>query len=63
MVSIKISFYRLNVFYTYLAKILFWNMILRMILEGYMEFAVSSIENVENVIISILMTHLIVEME
>ena len=56
MVSIKISFYRLNVFYTYLGKMLFWNMILRMILEGYMEFAVSSIENVENVIISILMT-------
>jgi hypothetical protein len=54
MVSIKISFYRLNVFYTYLANILFWNMILRMILEGYLEFAVSSIENVENVIISIL---------
>ena len=40
--------------YAYLEKMLFWNMILRMILEGYLEYAVSSIENVENVIISIL---------
>jgi hypothetical protein len=39
--------------YTYLAKMLFWNMILRMILEGYLEFAISSIKNVQNVIISI----------
>jgi hypothetical protein len=54
MVSIKVSFYRVNVVCTYLEKMLFWNMILRMILEGYLEYAVSSIENVENVIISIL---------
>ena len=29
---------------------LFWNMLLRMILEGYLEYSVSSIENVKNVI-------------
>jgi hypothetical protein len=34
---------------------LFWNMILRMILEGYIEYAVAAILNVSNVIISFLM--------
>jgi len=38
-----------NWLYEYLVRLLFWNMILRMILEGYMEYALSSIENVENV--------------
>ncbi len=32
--------------YTYLANMLFWNMIIRMILEGYMEYALSSLMNI-----------------
>jgi len=32
--------------YDYIAKILFWNMILRMIIEGYLDYAVDSITNV-----------------
>ena len=35
---------------------LFWNMILRMILEGYVEYAVAAILNVMNVSISFLMS-------
>jgi hypothetical protein len=35
-----------NKIYTYLAKLIFWNMILRMFLEGYMEFAITSLINI-----------------
>ena len=42
--------------YNHLAKMLFWNMILRMILEGYMEYAVAAILNVMNVSVSFLMS-------
>jgi hypothetical protein len=32
--------------YQYLVKLLFWNMILRMIMEGYIDYTISSILNV-----------------
>ncbi len=35
--------------YNHLAKMLFWNMILRLILEGYVEYAIAAILNVKNV--------------
>ncbi len=44
------SIYSVNKVYTYLAKIIFWNMILRMFLEGYMEYAITSLINIYNVI-------------
>jgi hypothetical protein len=37
--------YRFDAIYNFLYKMLFWNMILRMILEGYLEFAINSITN------------------
>jgi hypothetical protein len=40
---------RIKIIYEHLAKIIFWNMILRMILEGYIEYAISSILNVKDV--------------
>lgn len=35
-----------NKVYTYLANLIFWNMILRMFLEGYMEYAITSLINI-----------------
>ena len=35
--------------YTYLANLLFFNMILRMLLEGYIEYSITSMMNVTNV--------------
>ncbi len=43
------TIYRANKIYEYLAKILFWNLILRMIMEGYIDYAISSLLNVNNV--------------
>ncbi len=34
--------------YTYLAKMIFWNTILRMFLEGYMVFGITSLINIYN---------------
>ena len=36
----------INKVYTYLAKIIFWNLILRMFLEGYIEYAITSLINI-----------------
>ena len=41
--------YRINKVYTYLANLIFWNMILRMFLEGYMEYAITSLMNLYKV--------------
>ena len=42
--------------YNHLAKMLFWNVILRMILEGYVEYAMASMLNVMNVSVTLLMS-------
>jgi hypothetical protein len=42
-------FLRVKIVYDHLAKMIFWNMILRMILEGYIEYSISSIMNVQDV--------------
>jgi hypothetical protein len=47
------SKYSVNKVYTYLANLIFWNMILRYFLEGYMEYAITSLMNLENVKIKI----------
>lgn len=44
--------FRINKIYTYLANLIFWNMILRMFLEGYMEYAITSLMNLYKVSIS-----------
>ena len=44
--------FRINKVYTYLANLIFWNMILRMFLEGYMEYAITSLMNLYKVIIT-----------
>jgi len=44
----KCSF-RINKVYTFLANLIFWNMILRMFLEGYMEYALTSLINIYKV--------------
>ena len=36
----------INKIYTYLANLIFWNMILRMFLEGYMEYTITSLMNI-----------------
>jgi hypothetical protein len=36
----------INKIYTYLANLIFWNMILRIFLEGYMEYAITSLMNI-----------------
>jgi len=36
--------------YNYIANILFFNLILRLIIEGYMDFSVTSLLNVTNVL-------------
>jgi hypothetical protein len=41
--------FRIESIYNYLAKIIFWNMILRLIIESYLDFAVDSGTNVQNV--------------
>lgn len=41
--------FRINTVYEFLVKLLFWNMILRMIMEGYIDYAISSMLNVKNV--------------
>ena len=41
--------YRINKVYTYLANLIFWNMILRMFLEGYIEYAITSLMNLYKV--------------
>jgi hypothetical protein len=43
---LKNRFQFLKKVYTYLAKIIFWNMILRMFLEGYMVYAITSLINI-----------------
>jgi hypothetical protein len=47
------SKYSVNKVYTYLSNLIYWNMILRYFLEGYMEFAITSLMNLENVNIKI----------
>ena len=42
----KNKYQLVNKVYTYLAKLIFWNMILRMFLEGYMEYAITSLINI-----------------
>ena len=41
-----IKLYRIEIIYDHLSKIIFWNMILRLIIEGYLDYAVDSITNV-----------------
>jgi hypothetical protein len=36
----------MGIIYDHLSKIIFWNMILRLIIEGYLDYAVDSITNV-----------------
>lgn len=43
--QLKRRYLFLNKIYNYLAKLIFWNMILRMFLEGYMVFAITSLIN------------------
>lgn len=43
---LKNKYELINKIYTYLAKLIFWNMILRMFLEGYMEYAITSLMNI-----------------
>lgn len=35
----------INKFYTYLANLIFWNMFLRMFLEGYIQYSITSLIN------------------
>jgi hypothetical protein len=41
--------FRIELIYNYLAKIIFWNMIIRLIIESYLDFAIGSATNLENV--------------
>lgn len=41
--------FRVELIYDYLEKTLFWNMIIRLILEGYLEYSISAVINCENV--------------
>jgi hypothetical protein len=41
--------FRIELIYDYLAKIIFWNMIIRLIIESYLDFAIGSATNVQNV--------------
>jgi hypothetical protein len=41
-----IKLYSMEIIYDHLSKIIFWNMILRLIIEGYLDYAVDSITNV-----------------
>ncbi len=52
--AIAIRFFKerfkfVKIVYDYLAKLVFWNMFLRMFLEGYMEYAITSLMNVYEV--------------
>ena len=47
--SIKNKYETINKIYTYLANIIFWNMFLRLFLEGYIEFSISSLMNLYNI--------------
>jgi|LauGreDrversion4_2_1035121.scaffolds.fasta_scaffold60629_1 hypothetical protein len=38
----------LDAIYNFLYNMLFWNMILRLILEGYLEFAINSVTNLQD---------------
>ena len=49
--AIAIRFFKerfkfVKIVYDYLAKLVFWNMFLRMFLEGYMEYAITSLMNI-----------------
>jgi hypothetical protein len=46
----KENFEAIKIIYDHLAKMIFWNMILRMILEGYIEYSISSILNVRDMV-------------
>ena len=41
--------FRIELVYNYLSKMIFWNMILRLIIESYLDFAVDSATNIQNV--------------
>ena len=43
--SLKKKHQLLNKIYNYLAKRLFWNIIIRIFLEGYMQYAITSLIN------------------
>jgi len=40
------KYHLVNLVYTYLSNMIFFNMILRMILEGYIEYSISAILNI-----------------
>ena len=40
----------IEIVYIYFSKMVFYNMILRLILEGYMDYALSSLLNIQNLI-------------
>jgi hypothetical protein len=48
-INTKKCSFRINKVYTFLANLIFWNMILRMFLEGYMEYALTSLINIYKV--------------
>ena len=43
---LKNKYQLVNKVYTYLSNLIFWNMILRMFLEGYMEYSITSLMNI-----------------
>ena len=47
---LRVILYSIEMAYIYFSKMVFYNMILRLILEGYMDYALSSLLNIQNVI-------------
>jgi hypothetical protein len=45
---IKNKYENVNKIYAYLANLIFWNMFLRLFIEGYLEFSITSLMNLYN---------------
>ena len=45
---IKNKYENVNKIYTYLGNLIFWNMFLRLFIEGYLEFSITSLMNLYN---------------